>query len=510
MKMNSEEAVILKTKQEYQEERAKANSDSTFELGTINGISISTEDIYKFYEFDERELGRGHFGVVYRAVLKNQREKEYAVKSIKKSKLKGDISGLRNELSMLRNLDHPNIIQFYEIYQDPERYYFVLELCSGGDVSSRLMKEKAGFSEAKTREIMFQALLAINYLHGCGVIHRDIKPDNFLFHDTSPDSTIKLTDFGISRKVVGREQLSSSVGTPYYVAPEVLSKVGYSFKVDLWAAGVMMYFLLTKIQPFQGIGTGDTYEKILRGVYSMTHDSLLRLSAEGADLLVKLMEKDPRKRLTAGQALMHAWFAPLYLRLEKEGKQMVNVDLLNSMRAFSTHSKLVKEMVRLLVMIHDDSREVRELVKAFLYIDVLGVGTIQASELVKAFTEVGESLDHKEASRLIEEIGFRTYRGLNYLEFVAASVDEGFYLKEQYLEEAFRRFDVNGDGFINSKDMKLTFGRFGMEITQKEIMEMINEMDENSDQKVSFDEFVRMMKGETKSNALSLKQSTIG
>ena len=130
------------------------NHNQQHDIRSIWGLSIAHQDIDRVYIFEKKEIGAGHYGVVRRAKLKIDPNKIYAVKSIQKKKLKGDIALLKNELEMLRFSDHPNIIQFYEIYQDQACYHFVTEYCEGGDVTSRISKLGA-FSEDLTRKIIF-------------------------------------------------------------------------------------------------------------------------------------------------------------------------------------------------------------------------------------------------------------------------------------------------------------------------------------------------------------------
>ena len=239
------EVVDLKTKKQFQKSWEAKHRSPKADMVSIWGLSIAMQDIYNVYEFENKEIGAGHYGVVRRAHLKINPKSVYAVKSIKKEKLKGDIELFKNELEMLRFSDHPNIIQFFEIYQDNKYFHFVMELCEGGDITGRIENGQP-FSEEGAKRIIFQMLLAVNHLHSCNIVHRDIKPDNFLFKKKEINSPIKLTDFGLSRKIVPGSKLHSLLGTPFYVAPEVLEKKGYTEKCDLWSIGVTMYLLLSK------------------------------------------------------------------------------------------------------------------------------------------------------------------------------------------------------------------------------------------------------------------------
>ena len=206
--------------------------------------SIGLTDINKYYIVDHGNIGTGHYGVVRKARLKQEPHKVYAIKTIEKNKLNGDFNILKNEFEILRSVDHPNINQFYEIFQDNQYYHFVLEYCEGGDITTRIEKQ-GPMDEETTKKIIFETLQSISHLHSCGIIHRDIKPDNFLFKFKNQNSPIKLIDFGLSKRVPASGKLTSFLGTPYYVAPEVLEKKSYDYKCDSWSVGVMMYLMMS-------------------------------------------------------------------------------------------------------------------------------------------------------------------------------------------------------------------------------------------------------------------------
>lgn len=157
---------------------------------------------------------------------------------------------LKGELEILRNSDHPFIVKFFECYEDPKFIHFVVEYCSGGDLISRIIERKF-LSEAAVKRIIFQALLALNYLHERNICHRDVKPDNFMFVTEEEHSDIKLIDFGLSHDFSDKKALKSILGTAYYVSPEVFTG-NYDYRCDFWSLGVMMYVMLCGTPPFMG------------------------------------------------------------------------------------------------------------------------------------------------------------------------------------------------------------------------------------------------------------------
>ena len=154
-----------------------------------------------------------------------------AIKTIKKSStlIKADL--LLREIDILKSIDHPNIIKFYEYFEDLDNIYIVMEYCSGGELFDRILESK-GLSELDASKYMKKLLAAVNHLHLSGICHRDLKPQNFLFENDLPDAELKLIDFGLSNKFSLSKQMSTFVGTPYYLAPEILNG-SYDIKCDL-------------------------------------------------------------------------------------------------------------------------------------------------------------------------------------------------------------------------------------------------------------------------------------
>lgn len=190
-----------------------------------------------------------------------------AIKIINKSKLSENEHFLMSELECLQKLDHPNIIKFFEVFEDKMYFYLCMEYCSGGELLLKIVDGKT-LSEKEAAIIMKKLLSAINHMHSTGVVHRDIKPENILLSDKSPDAELKLVDFGLSKKFSKNEILQTMVGTPLYVSPEVLTG-SYDKACDLWSAGVILYILLVGYHPFNGPNRYQVYEQISNCSYSM-------------------------------------------------------------------------------------------------------------------------------------------------------------------------------------------------------------------------------------------------
>lgn len=226
-------------------------------------VTDGPSDITVSYRLDKRELGSGHFGTVSRC-QSIQSGDWFACKKIRKSKVR-KLKNLKNEIKLLRSMDHPSIIRLVDVFEDDLFLYIVMELCTGGELFDRIIdKTQAGssYGEKDAARIMRQVFRALEYCHGHNIVHRDLKPENLLFRDKREDSDLVIIDFGLSREFEPNEMfMSTKVGTPYYVAPEVLRK-SYTSACDLWSAGVILYILLCGTPPFYGDNDADVLRKV--------------------------------------------------------------------------------------------------------------------------------------------------------------------------------------------------------------------------------------------------------
>jgi len=259
------------------------------------------------YSVSEK-LGWGSFSVVRKASC-NTTGLNRAVKVMTKDV--NDVPNFRTEIELLTALDHRNIIQLFDTFEDARKYYIVMELCSGGELFDRIV-EVGSLTESQVAVLMRQIACTILYLHGEGIVHRDLKPDNFVFASKGPlESTpLKLIDFGLSRRFAVGEVLTTAVGTVLYVAPEVFGQA-YGPACDLWSFGVIMYNTLCGYPPFDGGTAKQVVKGIRKGTFACDGPLWAAVSEEGKDLVSKLLTKDPVLRLTAPQALRHKWIETL-------------------------------------------------------------------------------------------------------------------------------------------------------------------------------------------------------
>eukprot|EP01099_Mayorella_cantabrigiensis_P008832 TRINITY_DN872_c0_g1_i1.p1 TRINITY_DN872_c0_g1~~TRINITY_DN872_c0_g1_i1.p1 ORF type:complete len:322 (+),score=86.21 TRINITY_DN872_c0_g1_i1:63-968(+) len=257
------------------------------------------------YEVRE-ELGRGAFSIVKLGIHKETGER-VAIKVISKKNVGKDYEkNLKMETAILQKVHHPNIIELKELLDTKDHLYLVMELVTGGELFDKIV-EKGSYTESDAAQLVFKIISAVQYLHETGIVHRDLKPENLLLKNVDDDKQVKIADFGLS-KIVGQEKMmQTACGTPGYVAPEVLTATGYDKEVDLWSIGVITYILLCGFPPFYNEDVPKLFEQILNADFDYPEEYWKDISQNAKDFINKLLVVDPKKRLTASQALEHDW-----------------------------------------------------------------------------------------------------------------------------------------------------------------------------------------------------------
>ena len=164
-----------------------------------------------------------------------------------KRKLQDHLDAIKEEVKILTKLDHPNIVKYYETYDDEKYIYLVMEYIGGGELFEKIAEQKnQTFTENVAREYLQKLIGACHHMHAQGIVHRDIKPENIMLSD---NNEVKLIDFGLSKRRNPNDKLKTIAGTPYYMAPEVLKGV-YDEKADIWSLGVLLYVFMSGYLPF--------------------------------------------------------------------------------------------------------------------------------------------------------------------------------------------------------------------------------------------------------------------
>lgn len=449
------------------------------------------QDIKDRYELGE-ELGRGEFGVTYLCTNKTSGEK-FACKSISKKKLRTrvDIEDVRREVEIMKNLPpHPNIVSLKDTYEDDDAVHLVMELCEGGELFDRIVA-RGHYTERAAAEVTRTIVEFIQMCHKHGVMHRDLKPENFLFANKKETAALKAIDFGLSVFFKPGERFNEIVGSPYYMAPEVLKR-DYGPQIDVWSAGVILYILLCGVPPFWAETEQGVALAIMRSVVNFNREPWPRVSDSAKDLVKKMLNPDPKHRLTGQQVLDHPWLT--------NAKKAPNVNLGETVRArlqqFSVMNKLKKRALQVIAE-HLSVEEAADIKKAFQVMDTNNRGKIDIDELRIGLQKLGLQVVESDLNFLMEagDVDKGGYLGCG--EFVAISVHLKRMSNDDHLHKAFDFFDQNQSGFIEIDELRNALAD-DVETDNEDVMNAImRDVDTDKDGRISYDEFAAMMKAGT-------------
>ncbi|KZV44448.1 calcium-dependent protein kinase 34-like [Dorcoceras hygrometricum] len=445
------------------------------------------EDVRSTYTIG-KELGRGQFGVTHLCTHKQTGEK-FACKTIAKRKLanKEDIEDVRREVQIMHHLTgQPNIVELKGAYEDKHSVHLVMELCAGGELFDRIIAN-GHFTERAAASLLRTIVQTVHTCHSMGVIHRDLKPENFLLLNKDEDAPLKVTDFGLSVFYKQGEVCKDIVGSAYYIAPEVLKR-RYGPEVDIWSVGVMLYILLSGVPPFWAESENGIFNAILRGHVDFSSDPWPSISNGAKDLVRKMLNSDPKLRLSAFDVLNHPWI--------KEDGEAPDTPLdnavLDRLKQFRAMNKFKKVALRVIAGCLSEE-EIMGLKEMFKSMDVDTSGTITLEELKQGLAKQGTKLTEYEVKQLMEAADADGNGTIDYEEFITATMHINRMDREEHLYTAFQYFDKDSSGYITIEELEQALREFGMH-DGKDIKEIISEVDGDNDGRINYDEFVAMMK----------------
>ena len=366
-----------------------------------------------------------------------------------------------------------------------------MEECTGGELFDDIVNhidQKKMYSEKEACHIFKQLMSAIAYCHSQGIAHRDLKPENILFLNRNPDSPIKVIDFGLS-KIFGNyynkinNKMNTKVGTAYYVSPEVLAGI-YDEKCDIWSAGVILYILLSGVPPFNGPNDNEIYKKIVNKKFEFPDKYWAHISNDAKDLINKML-CEPINRLTAQEVMQHIW-------VDKNAPNATGyIDNLNinHLKKYCIENKLKKAVLTFIATRLKDN-EIEHLKEVFNELDLNKDGILTFEEMKNGLCTAFSDCKYN-----IEEL-FRNFDTDNtgtvgYTEFIAATIEQYTYMKQEKLLEAFKTFDKDNSGKISKEEIKNTLKL--NDISSDMLQSCIDKFDLNGDGEIDYREFLEMM-----------------
>jgi len=422
-----------------------------------------------FYELMHM-VGEGGFGTVHAA--RHRRTGEVvAIKSLRKDRMvdrMADVEeALQLEVEFLEFADHPNVVRYYESFEDSDHLWLVMEMCSGGALSQHIKSAHEchglGISEADLARIMAQILRSVAYCHAHSIVHRDLKPQNFLFGCGAPgkcsvipiacsgdsDAPLKLVDFGISGVVRSdrpeKRLLTKRAGTSGYMAPEVHGGQPYGPKADIFSLGAVMHTMIT--------GTPPAWDASKSAYHFPGRMRWRSLSDEGQALLTRLVHTDPAERPTASEAIADPWFRSMGAS-QLEGISSLYSSCIARIRRFACRSKLQRSIMYSMVAfapLHNHYME--KLRTVFVAANRSALGALTRDEFTDIVRSEQLNVLGDDSQALFAVVNSSQTGYISYSEWLAATAPQAWYDTHEHLQRAFETLDVDRNGYIRGADL---------------------------------------------------------
>lgn len=463
--------------------------------GAVNHSQLildNTGKVTDFYDIDKKKLGQGSYGSVSKCVNKFTGVTR-AIKTISKSQMK-NMDRLKQEIDIMKLMDHPNIIKLFESFEDHRNIYLVMEVCLGGELFDRII-DCGHFTEVQAAIVMQHIFRAIFYMHENKICHRDLKPENFLFtsKEALEKTTLKIIDFGLARQFGPGIELTTKAGTPYYVAPQVLNGK-YDQSADIWSCGVIMYVMLCGYPPFYGETDAEVLAKVRLGNFIYNKADWLAVSEDAKTLIKMLLKMNPKERFTADQALNHVWVKNKAPRAQEAP---LATGFMDNLKGFRSQNKLKKAALHVIASQMSEV-QIKALRDTFMALDENGDGLLTHAELRDGLKRAGfnEETLPPDLQKLMEEVDSDGSGVIDYTEFLAATLDKKMYHQEDVCWAAFRVFDRNGDGKISKDEIAHVLGDGNVStVAARDLAEIMQDIDKDGDGEIDFEEFMGMMRG---------------
>lgn len=449
------------------------------------------------FRMQNATLGKGSQGEVRKALHIKTKEMR-AVKIIDKDLLgKHNWKFIQNEIEILSSLDHPNIVKIYEYFETKQFFYIVMELIKGKPLFRQISKLRG--NEKVISKIIFELLLALNYLHKRRIVHLDLKSENILWCQ----GEIKIIDFGMSAHSKKKKKMKKLLGTCAYVAPEVIQE-NYSIECDIWSAGVVLFVLLTGKLPFEGDNETEMFQNILNRKFKIRIQDLSSVSEHAKDLTQAMMTFDPTQRPSAEVLLRHEFFKSnsdneKCLSQDKSFAIQEVVEVINRLPNYKICSKLQERVFFYFLNNMVGHTELKAVRATFKYLDINGDGVLSFSELSFGLSQIHKNLNDQQLDKLFDLIDVNSDGTISYTEFAAAALDKSILKDSQRAKSLFKIIQKKQDSGVGVDEFQELLGNL-QNFSQSDISKGLQKFDLNQDGKLDFQEFHSMMTALEKNN----------
>lgn len=434
------------------------------------------------YRIEPKILGRGSFGEV-RPATHIATGTTRAVKIIFKQKVgQQELIDLLNEIEIMKNIDFPYIIRVYEYFQDERYIYIVLELGGGKELFDKII-EMHHFGERMAANVLKQLLETVSYLHSHNVVHRDLKPENILFDG----STIKIIDFGSSATFNEKKKMQETVGSSYYMAPEVF-KGEYDERCDEWSCGVILYVMICGQPPFNGETDEEIEACVRKGKFDFSPIEFESVSPHVKTVITQLLAFNPKNRITAKEALKNPWFK----EASSQPESNLTGSIVTNLKAFNKKEKIQGVLLNFIVQSFLSEEDTRELKKIFIQLDVNHDGVLTEEELRSGIKKINFFMSEDDITNLMKQADTNGDGTINYTEFISAAIDKKLALKDDMLLKAFKAFDKDGSGTIEFNEIKNMLGNSDR-IDDGVWNDLLADIDADGNKQITFEEFKDIM-----------------
>jgi len=438
-------------------------------------------------------LGKGGFGSAFVATHKASGQE----RTIKVLKMEADSKSKEihmNEFNITKDLDHPQIVKMYELFEDKQNYYYVMDIYHGGELFDEI-KEVEYFTEEDTATLLTHILSCVMYCHERNIVHRDLKLENILLEENMKLDNIKVIDFGLAANYRG-EPLTRAVGSLHYMSPQIIER-SYGPKCDVWSCGVIAFMALSGYAPFDGDSDQETMDAIKDGKFDFDEEEFDDVSDLAKDFIRLLLTYDEDKRPTAEEALQHEWIKTYQSDSVVEDNEIQTA--LAHLYTFRAESKLKQTSYAIIASQLLTKKEKDMLASTWRALDVNRDGGLGANEIGSAFRKYFKKVLSPEAARdMIERVDTGKKGIVEYSAFLVAAMEKKDVLTDGRLIAVFNIIDADRDGKIGVDDIIKCLG--GIDSKDKEtlrdyaINKVLKQVDPSGKTKgVTFSEFRKFM-----------------